>query len=110
MSLPIEIDCQSVHSRLEAGEQVMLVDCREPDEWETARIEAATLIPMGELQERIGELEPCKDQEVIVHCHHGGRSLRVAMWLRQQGFPHAQSMAGGIDEWAQNIDTSIARY
>ena len=110
MPLPIEIDCQSVHSRLEAGEHVVLIDCREPDEWATAKIEAATLIPMSEMQERIGELEPQRGQEVIVHCHHGGRSLRVANWLRQQGFEHAQSMAGGIDEWSQTIDAAVPRY
>jgi rhodanese-related sulfurtransferase len=46
----------------------------------------------------------------VVHCHHGGRSLRVAHWLREQGFANAQSMAGGIDRWSQEIDPSVPRY
>jgi rhodanese-related sulfurtransferase len=45
-----------------------------------------------------------------VHCHHGGRSLRVVRWLREQGFSRAQSMAGGIDQWAVDIDPSLPRY
>jgi rhodanese-related sulfurtransferase len=110
MPLPIEIDCRSVHSRLEAGEPVVLIDCREPDEWATAKIEAATLIPMSEMQARVGELEPYRGQEIIVHCHHGGRSLRVANWMRQQGYENAQSMAGGIDEWSQTVDAAVPRY
>ena len=59
---------------------------------------------------RVGELESFKSKEVVVHCHHGGRSLKVANWLRQQGFSKAQSMAGGIDEWAAEIDKSLTRY
>lgn len=110
MSTPIEIDCQTVYNRRQSGDDFLLLDCREPDEWETARIEGATLIPMSELQQRVDELEPYKSQEIVVHCHHGGRSLRVAMWLRQQGFEQAQSMAGGIDDWSQSIDSEIPRY
>lgn len=110
MPLPIEIDCHAVSIRLDAGEPVVLIDCREPDEWQMARIEGATLIPLSEFEQRVGELEPYRDQEIIIHCHHGGRSLRVANWLRQQGFEHAQSLAGGIDEWSQSIDDGVPRY
>lgn len=110
MPLPIEIDCHAVSTRLDAGEPVVLIDCREPDEWQMARIEGATLIPLSEFEQRVGELEPYRDQEIIIHCHHGGRSLRVANWLRQQGFEHAQSLAGGIDEWSQSIDDGVPRY
>ncbi len=109
-SEPIEIDCDSVRSRLTGGANFVFLDCRESSEWNIARIEGATLLPMSELTERVGELNGKQDQEVIVHCHHGGRSLRVAMWLRQQGFSRAKSMAGGIDKWSLEIDPSVPRY
>jgi rhodanese-related sulfurtransferase len=65
---------------------------------------------MSEFTERLGDLEPHRNTRIVVHCHHGGRSLRVATWLRQQGFPQAQSMAGGIDQWSQEIDPTVPRY
>lgn len=107
---PIEIDCRSVHAKLRAGDEFLLLDCREADEHQFVHIPEARLLPMSELTQRAGELGPHRDGEIIVHCHHGGRSLRVAMWLRQRGFAKAQSMAGGIDQWAQEIDPSLPRY
>ena len=107
---PLEIDCQTVHARREAGETLLLLDCREPDEHETVHIEGAQLIPMSQLVDRVGELEPHRQQPIVVHCHHGGRSLRVANWLTQQGFSDVKSMAGGIDQWAAQIDPSLPRY
>ena len=110
--LPIEVDCASVHGDLEApaDNAPVLIDCREPDEHALVHIKAATLLPMSQIQERIGELEAHRDRRIVIHCHHGGRSLRVARWLREQGYPQAQSMAGGIDQWAQEIDPTLARY
>ncbi|HBH54093.1 MAG TPA: rhodanese [Planctomycetaceae bacterium] len=107
---PIEIDCLSVKQKLDAKEPFKFIDCREFDEYERVKIEGAELVPMSELAELVGELEPFKNSPLIIHCHHGGRSLRVARWLRNQGFVHAQSMAGGIDKWAQEIDMSLPRY
>jgi len=87
----------------------VLLDVREAWEAETASIAGATLIPMGEITSRAHtELDP--DAPIVVMCHHGARSLSVAMWLRNQGFDHAQSLAGGIDEWSRNIDPTIPRY
>lgn len=107
---PIETDVATVKSRLDAGADMILLDCREPDEHATAHIAAAKLIPMSELQQRVGELEEYRARQLVVHCHHGGRSLRVAAWLRQQGFAQAQSMSGGIDQWSTDIDQSVPRY
>jgi rhodanese-related sulfurtransferase len=110
-TLPVEIDCQSVQRQLAAGSpDFVLIDCREPDEHVLVHIDQAVLLPMSQLQARVGELEPHRNQHVVVHCHHGGRSLKVAHWLRSQGFARVQSMAGGIDHWAQHIDPSLARY
>lgn len=109
-NIPIEIDCKSVKASLDAGGNFILLDCREASEYETCRIEGALLLPMSELMTRVGELEPYREHEIAVHCHHGGRSLRVANWLRQQGFAKTQSMAGGIDQWSTDIDPSVPRY
>lgn len=110
MAGPLEIDCFAVKSMLDDGGDFLLLDCREVDEYEAARIDGAVLMPMSELRERVGELDAHCEGEVVVYCHHGHRSLRVAMWLRQQGFADAKSMAGGIDEWSQQIDPSVPRY
>ena len=107
---PLETTCQSVKAMLDGGEDFLLLDCREADEYAIARIEAARLLPMSELEQRVGELEPDRKRRIVVHCHHGGRSLRVAKWLRQNGFAAAQSMSGGIDEWSTQIDPSVPRY
>ena len=108
--LPMEVDCRQVKQKLDAGEKFLLLDCREQSEYDTVKITEAVLLPMSQIQERIGELETHKDGLIIVHCHHGGRSLRVANWLRGQGYSQAQSMAGGIDDWAVQIDPSLSRY
>ncbi|MCC7083615.1 MAG: rhodanese [Pirellulales bacterium] len=110
MDAPLEIDVRTVKSKLDACEDFFFVDCREPDEHATASIAQAKLIPMSQITERIGELEMYRDQPIVIHCHHGGRSLRVARWLRENGFAKAQSMAGGIDLWSQEIDALVPRY
>jgi rhodanese-related sulfurtransferase len=106
---PIEISVQDVKAKLDAGE-IALIDCREQDEWDTARIEGATLIPMSRFVDQKEALEKLSEQNVVVHCHHGGRSLRVTMWLRENGFADAQNMTGGIDAWSQEIDATVPRY
>jgi len=87
-----------------------LVDCREPDEYATAHIEGAMLLPMSELGERLHELSPHQTKQLVIHCHHGGRSMQVAMVLSQNGFASVANIAGGIDAWSVELDPSIARY
>ena len=106
----IEIDCQQVRARREASEDLLLLDCREQQEWDHVHIEGATLIPMSEIQNRVTELEEHRDRDIVVYCHHGGRSLQVAQWLQQQGFSSVLNMTGGIDVWSQEIDSSLPRY
>ena len=105
-----EIDVQSVKRLIDAGDEFLLLDCREQAEHDVARIDAATLLPMSELMVRVGELDPYKSSHVVVHCHHGGRSLQVAQWLQHQGFSRVQNMTGGIDAWSQAVDPSVPRY
>jgi rhodanese-related sulfurtransferase len=78
-------------------------------EFQTARLDDALLMPMGDVTSRAhAELDP--DAHIVVLCHHGQRSLSVAMWLRGQGFERAQSLAGGIDAWSRTIDPTVPRY
>lgn len=108
--LPIEIDVTTVKQMLDNGPEFMLLDCREPGEHQTAHIEGATLIPMREIPGKLPELESLKTARIVVHCHHGGRSMRVTQYLRENGFPNVQNMAGGIDAWSQIVDPSVPRY
>lgn len=108
--LPIEISVTEVARLREGDDEFLLLDVRNPDEYETARIEGSRLLPMGELQSRLSELEPHRDLHIVVHCHHGGRSLRVTQALRSAGFTKVQNMTGGIEEWSNQIDDSVPRY
>ncbi|MDA7978508.1 MAG: rhodanese-like domain-containing protein [Pirellulales bacterium] len=107
--LPLETSCGEVSQRQTRSEDFLLLDCREADERELVHIDGSGFIPMSELQQRVDELAEHKDRQIVIYCHHGGRSLQVTRWLRQQGY-HAQSMAGGIDAWAEEIDTSLQKY
>lgn len=107
---PLEIDVASVQKLVSEGESMLLVDCREQNEYDLVHLDQAKLVPMSELEQRVGELDGHEKGRVVVYCHFGGRSLQVAAWLRQRGFVQAQSMSGGIDRWATEIDSSLARY
>jgi rhodanese-related sulfurtransferase len=108
--LPIDIDVRATKQMLDNGEKFVLLDCREPAEVATAKIQGSLHIPMREIPARLRELEPHQDGRIVVHCHHGGRSLRVTQFLRQHGFDQAQNMAGGIDAWSLEIDPRVPRY
>ena len=105
-----EIDCSVVQLKIEAGEDFLLLDCREEDEYQLVHLPQSQLIPMSEIQERVIELEPHREREIVVYCHHGMRSLQVTLWLLQQGFADVKSLSGGIDQWSQQIDPSLRRY
>ena len=106
----MEVDCKTVKAKLDSGADFVFIDCREQNEYDLVKIDGATLLPMSQVTDRVAELEQHKDSEIIIHCHHGGRSLNVANWLKSQGFKNPLSMAGGIDVWAQEIDPSLERY
>lgn len=107
--LPIEIEVTEVHALLGDSEFV-LIDCREESEWQTAKIDGAVLLPMSQWQTAGEKLAELQGKRIAVHCHHGGRSLRVTQWLRENGFPEAQNVTGGIEQWSLTIDSSVARY
>jgi len=107
--VPIEVDVKTVQSELNKG-SLVLIDCREPNEWDIAKITGAVLMPMSRWMEAADQLQEFQGKRIVVHCHHGGRSLRITQWLRENGFPDAQNMTGGIEQWSQEIDSQIPRY
>ena len=109
--LPIETGPQDIQRRIDAGERLVLIDVREPEEFAVTRIEGTTLIPMPDIPASLQQLEAkAGEATLIVFCHHGIRSLNVAHWLREQGVAACQSMAGGIDAWSALVDPAVPRY
>jgi adenylyltransferase/sulfurtransferase len=104
----VEIGAREVADRVARGEDVVLVDVREPHEWEIARIPGSTLIPLNRLPERMSELDSSK--EIVLHCHHGQRSMRALEFLRQSGFRKLKNLRGGIDSWSREVDPAVSRY
>jgi rhodanese-related sulfurtransferase len=107
--MDLEITVEQLRDALTKAEPPMLLDVREPWEFDTAHLEGAKLMPMAEVPARaFNELD--EDTPIFVMCHHGARSLSVAVWLRNHGFEKAQSVAGGIDAWSRSIDPHVPRY
>jgi adenylyltransferase/sulfurtransferase len=105
-----ELPAAALRVRGAAGRDFLLLDVREPAEFEKARIEGARLLPLGELEARAAELEAWRERPIIVHCHRGGRSAKAARWLREQGFRDVSNLSGGIEAWSLTVDPSVPRY
>ena len=103
-----EITVEEFSNIKEKKADVVLIDVREPHEYEICNIEGSRLIPLGELKDRTDELDP--QDEIVIHCHHGGRSMKAATFLAEQGFNKVKNLKGGIDEWAEKYDSDMARY
>ena len=108
--LPLETDVEQVRDQRHSPTPPRLIDCREEDEWRLCRIEGAELVPLSSFGELAGHRFTDAEEHLIIYCHHGMRSQRAALWLRQQGFVRTQSMRGGIDLWSDRIDPSVPRY
>jgi len=87
---------------------VVFLDVREPGEHAVASIDGALLVPMREIPGRLSELD--RSSEIVVFCHHGGRSAMVAQFLRGQGFDRVLNLTGGIDGWSLEVDPEVPRY
>ena len=88
----------------------VLLDCREQDEFDYVHLAGCVLFPMSEIGGRWSDLSELQHQTVVVYCHHGVRSLRVAQWLSSNGFSDVYNMAGGIDRWSLDVDPQLPRY
>ena len=105
-----EISAREVARMMQEGEDVVLIDCRTPEEWEMARIDGAMLVPLQELSIRIGELRELEERPIVVHCHKGKRSMTVTSVLRELGFANVRSMSGGIHAWSEEVDPRVPKY
>ena len=105
-----EISVDELSHRLERGDQPLLADVRQPWEHQLARLPGSLLLPLGELPSRAAEVQPAPGQLVVCYCHHGVRSLRAAEVLSGAGVRGVVSLAGGIEAWSQQIDSSVPRY
>ena len=103
-----EVEARALADELHDERMPLLLDVREPHEWEIAHIEGATLIPLGELPARLAELEP--HRPIVTYCHRGVRSQRAREILAGAGFGGVRSLAGGIDAWARDVEPGMARY
>jgi len=111
LMLDYEITTQQLRGLLAARnfEGLVLLDVREPWEFQAAHIQGSMLMPMGDVPSRaFQELDP--EARIVAICHHGVRSMNVAVWLRNQGFDNAQSLRGGIDAWSAEVDPTVPRY
>ena len=104
----LEITPAGLKKKLDAGEKLLLIDVREPWEHQVCRIEGSRLIPMQTIPANLQSLDV--EEPVVCYCHHGMRSLDVAVWLQKQGVESARSLAGGIDKWSAEIDPKVPRY
>ena len=109
-----ELRATELAARLAGGGPVVLVDVREAWEHELVALPASVLIPLGELESRVGEIVgqvgTAADALVVAYCHHGVRSLSAASFLEQAGVRDVASLAGGIDAWAREVEPAMARY
>jgi adenylyltransferase/sulfurtransferase len=102
-----QITVKELKRRMDAGEDVQLIDVREPYEYQIAQI-GGKLIPQNDVPQRLAEID--RDREVVVHCKSGGRSQRIAEFLKQSGYPRVVNVAGGILAWSDEIDPKVQKY
>ena len=103
-----EISPQELKQKLDKNESVLLLDVREPLEYDVVHLEDALLVPLNTLPQHINGIP--SDQDIVVYCHHGQRSLYAVAYLQQNGFTDAKNLIGGIDQWAVEIDPTLPRY
>src|SRR5215208_1311063 len=103
-----EITAQELKAKLDRGEDVYVLDVREPNEYQICRIQGSTLIPLGELASRTAELD--RNRDMVVHCKMGGRSAKAVALLQERGFTRARNLKGGILEWIDRVDPSQSKY
>jgi sulfur-carrier protein adenylyltransferase/sulfurtransferase len=105
-----EITVEELNDRLDRGDPLTIIDVREPHEWDIGNLEpqGARLIPLGELPERYGEIDP--GEEIVLQCRSGARSARALVFLREQGYSRLLNLKGGILAWSEEIDPSIPKY
>jgi rhodanese-related sulfurtransferase len=102
-----QMTVQELKQRRDAGEDIFVLDVREPHEYQIASI-GGTLIPMNQVPQRLAEID--RNREIVVQCRSGARSQRVAEFLAAQGYPNVKNLAGGILAWSDQIDPKVPKY
>jgi molybdopterin/thiamine biosynthesis adenylyltransferase/rhodanese-related sulfurtransferase len=105
-----ELSASEVKRLADRGARLLLLDVRDADEFEKAHIEGATLIPLSQVEARLGDLAAWKERPVVVHCHRGGRSAKACRILRGAGFTDVAALRGGIEAWSLTVDPEVPRY
>jgi sulfur-carrier protein adenylyltransferase/sulfurtransferase len=103
-----DIEPTEVKGKLDRGDKFTLIDVREPHEFQICRIPGSILIPLGELQKRLAELDP--NAEIVAHCKSGARSAKAVDFLKQQGYKKVRNMKGGILAWSDKVDPTVPKY
>jgi adenylyltransferase/sulfurtransferase len=103
-----EIEVTEVKAMMDRGDDFVLLDVREPHEYQIAKIAGAKLVPLGEVPKHLDEFD--KDADIVIHCKSGMRSAKACGILRQAGFQHVRNMKGGILAWSTQVDPSVPRY
>jgi adenylyltransferase/sulfurtransferase len=106
MAVP-EIQVGELKRRLDRGDNIFVLDVREPHEYQICNI-GGHLLPLNDLPARVNELDP--KREIVVHCKMGGRSAKAVEFLQQAGFKNVSSLAGGIIAWSDKVDPSVPKY
>ena len=103
-----EITVTELKTKLDSGDNIFVLDVREPHEFDIAHLEGTTLIPLGQLPNRVNELNSADD--IVVHCKSGMRSAKAVRFLQQAGFQKVKNLKGGILAWSDQINSSIPKY
>ena len=106
----IEIEPEAVAALQASGSPFRLIDCREPEEWDLTHLPGASLLPLSTFAEKYPAALTDPQEHLVIHCHHGMRSAKATLFLRQKGYRHVWSMARGIEGWSLEVDPGIARY
>ena len=104
-----EITVQELKDQIDQGERPYILDVRQPNEYEIANLDGQ-LIPLGELPNRLDEIEASKDNEIVVHCRSGARSAKAVEFLQSQGYTSAKNLKGGVLAWSREIDPAMPTY
>jgi len=105
-----EITALELKVKMDEKQDFVLIDVREPNEYDIARIPGATLVPLSQLPNRFHELDKYKGKEIVLHCKSGIRSRKAINFLKQQGYENLVNVAGGIAEWSNQVDSSVPKY
>lgn len=103
----MDITVKELKTRLDQGENLVMIDVREPQEWAVQHLDQVKKIALGELPAKLPDLADLKDQEIVMICRSGNRSGRATQFLIQNGFPNARNLAGGMIAWKKEIDPSF---